>query len=152
MPHAPKSDPVPPEAGSGCEPLVVTATATEYELRNKKKAQNFILGELVAGGQLSFVVENLPKDGAGCRGSWLFSEMMRHFGPAVAAIQGNWTYGDNLATVNRLTASGMTLEQATKEGFTGKRAAEWKFDKLSVISHRQDASGKYIRVHVLFEK
>ena len=101
---------------------------------------------------MSFIVENLPKDGTGCRGNWLFFQMMQHFGPAVVAIQGNWTYGDNLATVNRLTAGGMTLEQAAKEGFTGKRAAEWGYGRVSVSSWQQDTSGKYIRVHVLFEK
>jgi hypothetical protein len=145
----------PPEtdaAGLGCDPDIRAATATEYELRNKKKALNFIIGELVAGGQLSFIVENVPKDGTGCRGTWMFNQMMGHFGAAATAIQGNWTYGDNLAVVNQLTAAGVPLEEAAKRGFTGKRAADWGFVTIQVLPPTQGTLGNYSRVHVLFVK
>jgi hypothetical protein len=140
------------DKGVGCEPHLVAATATEYELRNNKKALNFIIGELVQGGQLSFIVENLPKDGTGCRGIWMFHELMQHLGTAVTAIQGNWTYGDNLAVVNQLTAGGSSLEDAAKQGFTGKRAAEWGFLNVRVLPQTQGTAGRYLRVHVLLEK
>src|SRR5438445_13589174 len=60
-------DPV-PEGSVDCEPEIATATATQFELVNKKKPQNFLFGELVRGGELEFWIENLPKDGTGCRG------------------------------------------------------------------------------------
>jgi hypothetical protein len=140
------------ETGVECDPDIVTATATEYELRNKKKALNFILGELVAGGQLSFIVANQPKDGLGCRGTWLFNETMRHFGGAVTAIQGNWTYGDNLAAVNRLTAGGLSLDEAAKQTFTGKRAAEWGFAKVQILPQTQGSLGNHVKVYVVFQR
>src|SRR4051812_5682416 len=88
-----------PAGAVDCESVIETATTTEFLLKNQKKAHNFIWGELVGGGQLSFIVENLPKDGTGCPGRWMFEVMMQHFGSSVTAIQGNWTYGDNLAAV-----------------------------------------------------
>jgi hypothetical protein len=44
-----------------CCPNVNKATATEFELVSPSKQSNFIIGELVNGGQLSFIIENLPK-------------------------------------------------------------------------------------------
>jgi hypothetical protein len=80
-----------PQGVVSCDPEIETATATEFLLKNKKKTLNFIWGELVSGGQLSFIVENLPKDGTGCPGRWMFDVMVQHFGTNVTAIQGNWT-------------------------------------------------------------
>lgn len=139
-------------AQADCDPHVVRATPDEYELRNRRKALNFILGELVQGGQLSFIVENKPKDGKGCRGTWLFGQLIRHFGVRVTAIQGNWTYGDNLAVVNRLTAAGAALEEAARQGFTGKRAAEWGFTQVRIVPPLRGTAGSYTQVHVLFER
>src|SRR5687768_7446110 len=78
-----------PPGATNCQPDVRKATPTEFELVNPGKASNFIVGELV-GGQLSFIVENLPKDGTGCPGRWMFDQMMTHFGARVTAIEGNW--------------------------------------------------------------
>jgi hypothetical protein len=79
--------------------------------------------------------------------------MMRHFGAAVVAIQGNWTYGDNLSTVNKLTMAGaMTLEEAAKLGPTGKYAAAWGYNRVQVLAPTTGSPGNYSRVHVLFEK
>jgi hypothetical protein len=142
-----------PEGSIDCEPAITIATPTEFLLTNTKKPQNFIYGELVAGGELSFIVENLPKDGTGCRGWWMFAEMMKHFGASVQAIQGNWTYGDNLATVNALTAGGtMSLDEAAKKGPTGKYAAAWGFIQAQVLPRTAGTPGSYSRVHVLFTK
>ncbi len=136
-----------------CEPVIETATATEFLLNNKKKPENFICGELVSGGELSFLIENLPKDGKGCRGRWMFEVMMQHFGASVTAIQGNWTYGDNLATINRLTAGGtMTIEEAARQGPTGKYAAAWGFNQVQALPQTTGTPGHYTRVYALFKK
>jgi hypothetical protein len=46
---------------------------------------------LVGNGELSFIVENLPKNQRGCPGWWMCEQMLQHFAGAIAAIQGNWT-------------------------------------------------------------
>jgi hypothetical protein len=78
--------------------------------------------------------------------------MMGHFGAAVVAIQGNWTYGDNLAEVNRRTKAGESLEDAARQGFTGKRAAEYGFTQVHLLSGTQGSPGCYTAVYVLFAK
>lgn len=136
-----------------CEPTIEKATATEFVMTNKKKPQNFILGELTGGDSLSFIIENLPKDGMGCRGWWMFDMMMQHFGTSVAVIHGSWTYGDNLAMVNKLTTGGvLLLEEAAKHGPTGKYAAAWNFTRVEVQPQTVGTPGNYVRVHVLFKK
>src|SRR5262249_43640067 len=96
---------LPPQGSVDCDPEIIRADSTEFQLLNKKKAQNFILGQL-QGGELEFWVENLPKDGKGCVGRWLFQQMMDHFGKAqVQVVLGIWKMkSDNLAIWNNLTA------------------------------------------------
>jgi hypothetical protein len=143
----------PPPGTRNCDPEIVAATDVLFLLKNKKKPRNFIWGELVTGGELSFLIENLPKDGTGCPGKWMFEQMMQHFGVRVAAIQGNWTYGDNLATVNQLTAGGvLTLEEAAKQGPTGRYATAWGFTKVEVLPQTLGSPGHYSQVYVLFKK
>lgn len=48
--------------GTGtCDPDIEIASATEFLLRNKKKANNFIWGELDGLGYLSFIAETCPR-------------------------------------------------------------------------------------------
>lgn len=142
-----------PEGTVGCDPEIKSATATQFLLMNKTKENNFIWGELVGGGQLSFLVENLPKDGTGCPGWWMFDVMMGHIGASVMAIQGNWTYGDNLAKVNQLTAGGaMSLEEAANQGPTGGYAKTWGYTVVQVLPTTSGLPGSYAQVHVLFKK
>lgn len=134
-------------------PLIVVASVVEFLLTNSKRPQNFILGELVNGDELSFIVENLPKDGTGCPGWWLFDEMMRHFGASVTTIQGNWTYGDNLATANALTVGDvMSLEDAASQTPTGRYAMTWGFSTVKVLPQTIGVPGNFTRVHVLFTR
>lgn len=147
--------PTPPNTSQGCDATVTTATATEYLLANSLKGQNFLYAELVAGGEVSFVIENLPADGTGCPGHWMFAQMMLHFGTQVNAVQGNWTYGSNLAKVNSLTAgSAMTIEQAATQTFTGINAGVFGFANviLDPINPPQGIPGAYTRIHLRFTK
>ncbi len=120
-----------------CEPDVVTTTTTNFELRNNKKPQNFIIGEVNSGGELSFWVENQPANGTGCPGWWMFDQMMDHFkrmGVTISVVIGYWVYGDNLAIVNKLTAGdAMTLEEAAKHTKTGGYAQTWKYHTIEVV-------------------
>ncbi|MBY0527920.1 MAG: hypothetical protein K2R98_31270 [Gemmataceae bacterium] len=140
-------------APATCDPDIEIATATEFLLRNKKKANNFTWGELESAGHLSFIVENLPKDGSGCPGGWMFDAMMGHIGAAVQAIRGNWTYGDNLAAVNRLTASGIvSLADAARQTRTGRCAGSWEYTIVQVLPQSSGTAGAYTRVYALFKK
>lgn len=134
-----------------CLPELVKAMPTEFMLLNRNKTNNFIWGELDSG-ELSFIVENRPRDGKGCPGSWLFAAMMKHFGSSVMAVRGSWTYGDNLAHVNTLTAgSGTSMDAAARQTWTGKRCAEWDFFFVEVLNV-VGTPGHYISVQVRFTK
>ncbi len=80
--------------------------------------------------------------------------MMEHFGASVTAIQGNWfsNTSDNLAEINRRTASGMSIEEAAAYTKTGGYAKTWGFTDVEVLGQPQGAPGKYTSVHVLFKK
>ncbi len=133
------------------------ATATEFEMVNPSKQSNFIIGELVSGGQLSFIVENLPKTNprTGCPGQWMFQQMMTHFGPNVTAIQGNWVgaSSDNLSAINRLTAgTAMTIEEASKQTWTGMRGKDYGYTQVRVVGTPAGTPGDFTSAHVLFTK
>ena len=122
---------------------------------SSSKQSNFIWGQLLPDGLLSFIVENLPKTTphTGCWGRWLFEQMMSHFGSGVMGIEGNWVGpgSDNLRDVNRLTASGLTLELAARSTWTGSRAKEYGFLHYEEVS-RYGTPGNYSAVHVRFKK
>jgi hypothetical protein len=141
----------------GCHPQVNVADPAAFELVNPVRASNFILAEVV-NGESTFVVENLPRTTprTGCPGWWLFAVMMDHFqaaGTVIDAVLGNWTYGDNLAAVNRLTGgpNGMTLEQAARQTTTATYAAARQYTNVSVVS-AAGVPGQYTRVRVRFTR
>jgi hypothetical protein len=122
-----------------------------------RKQSNFILGELASGGELSFVVENLPKTTppTGCPGQWMFKQMMAHFGANVTAIQGNWlgAASDNLTTMNHLTAGGaMPVADAARQTWTGKRAREHGYTSVEIVCPPVGAPGAYTHVCVRFKR
>jgi hypothetical protein len=89
-----------------------------------------LIASIDKNGMVEFAVE--AGLGSPVSGSQMFKEMMEHFGSNVKSIKGNWTYGDNLATVNNLTKIGMPLENAVLETWTGKQAALYGYTKASV--------------------
>jgi hypothetical protein len=137
-------------------PQINVATSKEFELVNPCKESNFIMGS-VLNSELIFVVENIPKTTptTGCPGWWMFALMMDHFqiiGTAISAVVGSWTYGDNLAAINRLTGgfNPLSLEEAAKRTKTGEYAASRQFTRVSVVSST-GTPGNYTQVRVLFE-
>src|SRR5207302_1998830 len=146
--------PCPPSGAVDCEPEVQTATSTLYILQNKKKQLNFIRAEITAMGYFKFYVENLPKDKTGCPGWWLFQVAWDCFVQeqkvTIKGVRGDWTFGDNLKTVNDLTAGNtMTLEEASKQTWTYQQAKSKGF----VNYHYLDSDGnpgQYTDVQVLF--
>ncbi|WP_131990104.1 hypothetical protein [Chthoniobacter flavus] len=77
--------------------------------------------------------------------------MMEHFGDNVKAIAGNWSYGDNLAAMNKLTGQGMSLEEAASQTWTGGQAAKFGFSNPTVET-AIGAAGNYTKIRVVFKK
>jgi hypothetical protein len=146
--------PCPPAGIVDCEPSLQAATLAVYYLRNKKKQRNFIMVDVTAKGYFHFYVENLPKDSTGCPGSWLFEVAWNHFvrdqKVTIKGVRGDWTSGDNLDTVNRLTAGGrMTLEEASKQTWTYQLARSKGFHRFQYLD-AQGSPGQYTSVDVVF--
>lgn len=137
-----------------CEPEVQFATAHVYYLRNKKKSRNFIMADITIVGYFHFYVENLPKDWTGCPGWWLFQAAWDYFSQvqtvAIQGVRGDWMAGDNLDTVNRLTAgNAMTLEEAAKQTWTYRQAVSKGFARYQFLD-AQGGPGRYTSVDVVF--
>ena len=79
-----------------------------------------IYGDLNNENMIEFFIEAGPQ--ASPRGHVLFKEMIDHFGATAKGVVGSWTYGDNLAAFNRLTAQGLSLEEAAAQTWTGMQA------------------------------
>jgi hypothetical protein len=141
----------PPHRATTCDGELQIVTQTEYLLVNKLKVRNFMWGLLNELGVLILWMENVPQDGYGCPGWWMFDQMMDYFRPNVVAIKGTWTYGDNLEKVNLLTSAGDSIESAALQCPTGKYSAKHGYRKVSLIS-TVGSAGAYSLVHVLFER
>jgi hypothetical protein len=133
---------------------VQVATSIVYYLRNKKKPQNFIMADLTGMGYFHFYVENPPKDRTGCPGWWLFQVAWDHFVQdqqvRIQGIRGDWSSGDNLDTVNTLTAGNqMTLEEVSRHTWTYQQAMNKGFTRYQYID-AQGSPGQYTSVDVVF--
>ena len=150
----PFSIPCTPAGVTDCETDVQIATLTVYYLRNKKKKQNFIMADITGMDYFHFYVENLPKDRSGCPGWWLFQVAWDYFVQVhqvmIKGIRGDWTSGDYLSTVNRLTAGNqMTLEEASRQTWTGQQAMSKGFQRFHFID-AQGTPGRCTSVDVVF--
>jgi len=133
---------------------VQAATATIFYLQNKRKKRNFLMADITGMGYFHSYVENLPKDGTGCPGWWLFQVAWDYFvkdqNVTIKGIRGDWTSGDNLDTVNRLTAANkMTLEEAAKQTRTYRQAVQKCFARYQYLD-AQGSPGQYTSVDVVF--
>lgn len=130
------------------------ATATVFYLRNKKKRRNFIMADLTGMGYFHCYVENLPKDRTGCPGWWLFQVAWDWFVQdqqlTIKGIRGDWTSGDNLDMVNRLTAgNSVSLEEAAKQTWTYQQAKARSFTRYQYLD-AHGSPGQYTSVDVVF--
>lgn len=91
--------------------------------------------ELNANNRMTSNIDTKSKDG---RVSTMvdakkaFKAALAHFGDKVEGIKGTWVYGDNLAEFNRLTAKGLTPEEAAALTWTGRLAAEAGYTKVEL--------------------
>jgi hypothetical protein len=150
----PSSMPFPPPHVINCDPDLRAATTTVFYLHNKSKKRNFIMADITDMGYFHFYVENLPKDGTGCQGWWLFQVAWTFFEQdqkvLIKGIRGDWTSGENLETVNRLTAGNMmTLEDASRQTWTYRQAITRGFTRYQYID-AQGGPGGFTSVDVVF--
>jgi hypothetical protein len=118
----------------------------EFELGIK---DNKIISKL-NNGTLNFEIGRQTSDGM-LSGKDMFKSMMKFYGSAIKAIQGNWLYGDNLSKVNELTKGGTPLESAIKMTWTGLLADEHGFSNVE-INYCGGEPGKYTDIQVTFRK
>jgi hypothetical protein len=115
-----------------------------------------IMASVDEGGILAFII--IAGQSCPIRGTEMFDLMMRATGPTVRAIAGVWRKGlenqpsTNLAEVNKLTASGVPLEEAVCRTWTATRAARWGFTRVTVVGTPEGSPGEYSKVDVLIEK
>ncbi|MGH2531426.1 MAG: hypothetical protein ACRDJW_03870 [Thermomicrobiales bacterium] len=83
------------------------------------------------------------------RGKKQFRAMLKHFGGKVKGIRGAWSYEDNLAKFNALTAAGKSAKQAALGTWTGEQDAAAGFAKVPV-RNLEGKPGSYTKVDVLF--
>ena len=146
--------PCPPQGVTNCEPEV-QSTGSSYVLRNKKKPGNFIQAEITSQGYFKCYVQNLPKDGTGCPGQWMVQAAWDYFvndqKVTIKGFRGDWSFGDNLRTVNTLTAGGaMTLEDACKRSWTYLILANPRGFSRYQLLDSDGTPGNYTDVQVVF--
>ncbi|MGH2562045.1 MAG: hypothetical protein ACRDJH_23550 [Thermomicrobiales bacterium] len=83
------------------------------------------------------------------RGSEQFQAMLKHFGGRVKGIRGAWSYEDNLAKFNALTAAGKSAKAAALGTWTGEQDIAAGFAKVTVRK-LEGTVGSYTKVDVLF--
>lgn len=113
-----------------------------------------IWSEMDSDGYITFKVnaEDSP-----ISGSDFFRRMMEHHGSEVTGIRGVWVSkslkksNKNLGFVNKLTAAGISLEDAVKQAWTAKQAALFGFHKIQIVKVI-GSPGNYSMIEVLITK
>jgi hypothetical protein len=90
-------------------------------------------------------------------GKEFFAAMMAHFGGKVRIIEGNWSRASGLTTnidqLNRATAAGLKVKDAAPLTWTGLRASEYGYDKVTVTEETPPgAQGSYDTIRVEFSR
>ena len=108
-----------------------------------------ILATIDANGVVEFAIE--AGKGSSIPGREMFAQMMNHFGSNVNAVRGNWSYGDNLGMVNRLTSAGVPLEEAVLKTWTAGQSALYGFTNAAIQTIK-GIPGAYTKLGVLFTR
>ncbi|MER5635621.1 Hint domain-containing protein [Kitasatospora sp. NPDC002227] len=133
-------------------PVGVTVEATAEGITIAHPASgSMTIGLLDARtGTLTLGMDRL--EGSTISGKQMFQMVMDHFGDKVEIIQGNWSYGDNLAAFNKLIAEGMPEKTAARATWTGQRAADYGYTSVRISRAEPAAEGGYARVSADFRK
>jgi hypothetical protein len=90
-------------------------------------------------------------------GREFFTAMMAHFGAKIRVIESNWQRASGLTTnidqLNRATGAGLRVKDAAPLTWTGLRASEYGYDKVTVIEETPPGTqGNYDTVRVEFSR
>ncbi|MHC4407003.1 MAG: hypothetical protein ACYTG0_45905, partial [Planctomycetota bacterium] len=107
-----------------------------------------LLANINEAGIVEYAVE---ATGASIRGTEMFNRMMNHFGNHVRGVRGIWRRGDHWAKVNKLTAAGMSIDEAVTRTWAANRAREWGYVNATVLL-RMGRAGSYEVIEVIFLK
>ncbi|MGE4231876.1 MAG: hypothetical protein AB7F43_00970 [Bacteriovoracia bacterium] len=136
-------------------PLSVNENNASYGVRAQFMGRDFYAHGVLNEGTLHFNFH--LKDGEFrhplLKGKEQFEKLMKKFGNRVQRVEGHWVDGDNLAAVNTLTRGPkrLPLEVAALKTWTGKRAVEYGFTKVKIITVK-GRPGRFREVKVVFEK
>jgi len=134
--------------------LVKAARDGFYAISDSSNPRFQATGELSHNGTLTVTMRTVLENGVRStvlRGTEAFQTILSHFGSAVRTIRGSWSYGNNLATFNRLTAGGMKPEAAAAQTWTGQQAATAGFTKVTV-GPLEGTVGNYTNVQVTYTR
>ncbi len=129
---------------------VVTATASAFRAEDCSNPRFYIFATLVSGVLRFEVVAQLASGARGSvSGKEFFAAMMAHFGARVRIIEANWSRASGLTTttdqLNRATAAGLSVEDAAPLTWTGRRASEYGYDKVTVIHALPPRGARQVR-------
>lgn len=135
--------------------VLVVSTATDVRIEDAADPDLFIEAGVLADGVLSFKIEAERNDGSrgSVRGKVLFDLVMRHFGASVTAVKGSWRWGStNLTIFNKLTAAGLSPEQAACGTWTGEQADRHGFKTATKVQTLGAGPGYYGLAEFLFNR
>ena len=124
---------------------LTVSTADELEICDAKNPELGI-GAVLQSGDVTFEIRTVDKisgDRETVRGSVLFDMMMRQFGIRVLSITGIWYDGTNLDDLNRLSGSGLNLQEAAAQTWTGRQAARHGFTAVKLLEKIGSRAGMY---------
>jgi len=107
---------------------------------------------VIDNGELSITLRTRLEDSTRSpllRSAEQFERILSHFSGKFMVIQESWSFGDNLAAFNRATASGMPVEDAARQTWTGRQATAAGYARV-VVRLLQGTPGAYTRVKVVF--
>ena len=129
--------------------VTVEATAEGITIAHAESG-SMTIALLDETGKLTLGMDRLK--GSTISGKQMFQMVMEHFGSRVDVIEGNWSYGDNLAEFNKLVADGTPLKTAARATWTGKRAADYGFTSVRITRGIPATDGGYSAVSAQFRR
>jgi len=137
---------------------IVTATTSAFRAEDGRDSRFYLFATL-ASGVLRFevVAQQVTGERGSVSGKQFFAAMMDHFGAKVMSIESEWSKASgltaNLDLLNRATAAGLSVEAAAPLAWTGLRASENGYDKVTVVQALpQGSQGNYDSVRVHFSR
>jgi hypothetical protein len=137
---------------------ITTATASTFRAEDAGDPRFYLFATLVSAILRFEVVARLPTGERGAvSGREFFAALMAHFGARVTTIEADCNRAGGLTTnidqLNRATGAGASVEAAAPLTWTGLRASEYGYDKVTVIhALPQGAQGRYDSVRVRFSR